>query len=114
MQDVKDTAQKGTDKGMLQAELELTLSKEEPAFLGASAYMYNVFLLQCMIILFYLEQAQRRENNSTRSYNRRLHGRGAKSNKQGKQPTAHKTLLVTHILNRPICSRAEDPASNLS
>jgi hypothetical protein len=39
---------------------------------------------------------------------------GAKAQKQGKQETPHRTPLVTHILDRPIRSRAEAPASNTS
>jgi hypothetical protein len=39
---------------------------------------------------------------------------GAKAQKQGKQETPHRTPLVAHILDRPIRSRAEAPASNTS
>lgn len=68
--------------------------------------------MMCVFVIFSLHRLKRRNATSSRStystsWQNKL--KGAKSNKQWKQRTAHKTSLVTHILNRLIRSPAEAP-----
>jgi hypothetical protein len=69
-----------------------------------------------IILLFTQTHKEKHHINKIKIFNIMIQNKlqGAKAQKQGKQETPHRTPLVTHILDRPIRSRAEAPASNTS